>query len=400
MAGCGNRDARAVGPEVAATDRRADATFGASIARAIGRNGAAGGRTLGAQNAGGAEFFRRPRVVLLRSRRPRRSRDRAQPRPADPDFARLARLPGRRRRYSRLADRPQGRREGAGQNVPGAQPSVDRGRGQTDPGRVHCAGACRPGGDRNDRKLHRERHCHDGRAGTSSGTELKASAIIVAAGSGVRLGSSVPKAFVKVGGRTMLSYSLVTVRQVSSIDEVVITVPAGFENAARAEVASAALVVPVKITPGGVERQDSVRIALALTSAESELVIVHDAARPLATPANFEACLSAAARTGGALAAIPVADTWKRGADGAISATVVRAGLWQSQTPQAFRRDLLLAAHQRAVSEKIVATDDADLVERTGARVEVVEASTENIKITTRSDLAIVEALITARTAK
>jgi 2-C-methyl-D-erythritol 4-phosphate cytidylyltransferase len=226
---------------------------------------------------------------------------------------------------------------------------------------------------------------------------LRASAIIVAAGSGVRLGSSMPKAFVKLGGRTMLSYSLATVRQVSTIDEVVITVPAGFENAARAEVAAAGLVMPVKITPGGIERQDSVRIALELTSAESELVIVHDAARPLATPALFEACLRAAAHAGGAIAAIPVSDTLKRVADGAISATVARAGLRQAQTPQAFRRALLVAAHQRAASEKIVATDDADLVERTGARVEVIEASTDNIKITTPSDLAIVEAIIAAR---
>jgi 2-C-methyl-D-erythritol 4-phosphate cytidylyltransferase len=232
---------------------------------------------------------------------------------------------------------------------------------------------------------------------------LKASAIIVAAGSGVRLGSDAPKAFVKIGGRTMLSYSLRTVRQVSSqahsIDEVVIAVPEGFENAARAEVAAAGLGVPVKITIGGIERQDSVRIALGLTSAESELVIVHDAARPLATVAIFEACLSAAARAGGAIAAIPVSDTLKRVADGAITATIARSALWQAQTPQAFRRDLLVAAHQRAVSEKIVATDDADLVERTGARVEVVEASTTNLKITTQSDLAIVEAIIAAQIA-
>jgi 2-C-methyl-D-erythritol 4-phosphate cytidylyltransferase len=223
---------------------------------------------------------------------------------------------------------------------------------------------------------------------------LKASAIIVAAGSGVRLGSDVPKAFVKIAGRTMLSYSLVIVRQINSIDEVVITIPDGFERAARAEVAAAGIGVPVKITPGGVERQDSVRIALELTSAESELVIVHDAARPLATPAIFEACLIAAARAGGAIAAIPVSDTLKRVTDSAISATIARASLWQAQTPQAFRRDLLVAAHQRAVSEKIAATDDADLVERTGARVEVVEASTNNIKITTPSDLAIVEAIL------
>ena len=228
---------------------------------------------------------------------------------------------------------------------------------------------------------------------------MKASAIIVAAGSGVRLGSDVPKAFVKICGRTMLSYSLDAIRQVSSIGEAVIAVPEGFESAARAEATALGLAIPIKITPGGIERQDSVRIALALTSSESELVIVHDAARPLATPAMFEACLTAAARCGGAIAAIPVADTLKRVADPdcAIAATVARAGLWQAQTPQAFKRDVLVAAHQRAVSEGIVATDDADLVERSGAQVEVVEASTANIKITTQSDLAIVEAIIAAQ---
>jgi 2-C-methyl-D-erythritol 4-phosphate cytidylyltransferase len=221
----------------------------------------------------------------------------------------------------------------------------------------------------------------------------------VAAGSGVRLGSGAPKAFVKISGHTMLSYSLAVIGQVSSISEVVIAVPGGFENPARAEVAAAGLGVPAKITPGGSERQDSVRIALELTSVESELVIVHDAARPLATPEMFEACLAAAARAGGAIAAIPVSDTLKRIADDgrSIVATVARAGLWQAQTPQAFRRELLVTAHRRAVAEAIVATDDADLVERTGVRVEVVEASTANIKITTASDLAMVEAIIAAR---
>ena len=227
---------------------------------------------------------------------------------------------------------------------------------------------------------------------------MTASAIIVAAGSGVRLGSKVPKAFVKVGDRTMLWYSLAAVGKAGSIDEVVIAVPEGFESAARAEATAAGLRTPVKITPGGIERQDSVRIALGLTSAESELIIVHDAARPLATPEIFEACLVAAARAGGAIAAIAVSDTLKRVNSGkAIAATVARAGLWQAQTPQAFRRDALVEAHRRAVSDRIVATDDADLVERTGVRVEVVEVSTANITITTPSDLAMVEAILAAR---
>ena len=225
---------------------------------------------------------------------------------------------------------------------------------------------------------------------------MNASAIIVAAGSGIRLGRSEPKAFVKIGGRTMLSYSLRVVASVSSIKELVIAVPDGFESAARAEVTAVGVRIPVKITGGGAERQDSVRIALGLTSSESDLVVVHDAARPMVTAKIFEACLEAAARAGGAIAAIPVADTLKRVVDSAIAETIARAGLWQAQTPQAFRREVLVAAHSRALNERIIATDDADLVERSGTRVEVVEGSTANIKITTPSDLAIVEAIIAA----
>ena len=225
---------------------------------------------------------------------------------------------------------------------------------------------------------------------------MNASAIIVAAGSGVRLGRSEPKAFVKIGGRTMLSYSLRVVASVAAIRELVIAVPDGFESAARAEVTAAGVRIPVKITCGGAERQDSVRIALGLTSSESDLIVVHDAARPMATAKIFEACLEAAARAGGAIAAIPLADTLKRVVDSAITETIARAGLWQAQTPQAFRRDVLVAAHRRAADERIIATDDADLVERSGTRVEVVEGSTANIKITTPSDLAIVEALVAA----
>jgi 2-C-methyl-D-erythritol 4-phosphate cytidylyltransferase/2-C-methyl-D-erythritol 2,4-cyclodiphosphate synthase len=223
---------------------------------------------------------------------------------------------------------------------------------------------------------------------------VNASAVIVAAGSGVRLGKSEPKAFVKIGGRTMLSYSLRVIASVAAIRELVIAVPEGFESAARAEVTAASVRIPVKITCGGAERQDSVRIALGLTSAESDLVVVHDAARPMATATMFEACLEAAARAGGAIAAIPLADTLKRVVDVAITETIARAGLWHAQTPQAFRRDVLVAAHRRAIDDRVVATDDADLVERVGTRVEVVEGSTANIKITTPSDLAIVEAIV------
>src|SRR5580698_7130650 len=241
---------------------------------------------------------------------------------------------------------------------------------------------------------------------------MKASAIIVAAGSGTRLGFEVPKAFVDLAGRSLLSYSLQTIAAVAAIEEAVIALPAGMDSRARADIKAAGLEIPVKLTQGGAERQDSVRIALDLTSSEAELVVVHDAARPFATPTMFEAALSAAARSGGAIVATPLADTLKRidvdeaeddehgAGDRAhariIVATVARAGLWQAQTPQAFRRDLLIRAHRRAVLEGIAATDDAHLVELLGAKVEIVEGSALNFKITTAADLHLAELTVTS----
>jgi 2-C-methyl-D-erythritol 4-phosphate cytidylyltransferase len=222
---------------------------------------------------------------------------------------------------------------------------------------------------------------------------MRASAIIVAAGGGTRLGRGEPKAFVPLAGRPMLTYSLATVARVAAIVEVIIATPAGMEDAARAEAHAAGLTIPVKITAGGAERQDSVRIALALTGVDSDLVIVHDAARPFASAQLFAACLDAAARAGGAIAATAVADTLKRVDDHVITATIARAGLWQAQTPQAFRRALLAEAHARALKAGLVATDDADLVERVGGQIEIVEGSVRNFKITTLADLELAAAL-------
>ncbi len=219
------------------------------------------------------------------------------------------------------------------------------------------------------------------------------STILVAAGSGSRLGVGEPKAFVKLHGRPMLHYSLATLAKLPSIAEVVIAIPTGMERKTRDEVAKAGLEVPVKITPGGIERQDSVRAALALASAEAEVIVIHDAARPFADATLFTRCLEVAAARGAAIAAIPVSDTLKRVAEGAIQATVKRAGLYQAQTPQAFQRRLLIAAHDRATRERVIATDDADLVEQIGGTVEIVEASALNMKITTKMDLMIAEAI-------
>jgi 2-C-methyl-D-erythritol 4-phosphate cytidylyltransferase len=209
----------------------------------------------------------------------------------------------------------------------------------------------------------------------------------------MRLKMDTPKAFVPLGGQSLLYYSLCAIAALDAIGEAIVTVPAGMEPRARSEVERAGLEIPVKLVAGGAERQDSVRIALGLTSAESEVVVVHDAARPFATPALFAACIDATRRADGAIAAVAVADTLKRIDGRTIAATVAREGLWQAQTPQAFRRKILAAAHDRAMRERWAATDDADLVERCGGRVEVVESSAANLKITTPADLEIAEAL-------
>lgn len=226
-----------------------------------------------------------------------------------------------------------------------------------------------------------------------SGEPMRASAIIVAAGSGSRLGSTMPKAFIQLGSRSLLWYSMRAISQVPEILEAVATVPPGMEPAARAEAHRAGLAIPLKIAPGGAERQDSVRIALALSSAESEYVIIHDAARPFATPAMFDAAIRVAAEHGAAIVAIPLADTLKRIESDTITGTIPRNALYQAQTPQAFRRDLLKRAHRAALENGITGTDDAELVERIGARVRIVAGSPLNLKITTPADLEIAQAL-------
>jgi 2-C-methyl-D-erythritol 4-phosphate cytidylyltransferase len=222
---------------------------------------------------------------------------------------------------------------------------------------------------------------------------VKTSAIIVAAGSGTRLGLATPKAFVRIQGASFLSHVLRTIRTVKALDEVVLAVPVGAQDLARAEAKAAGLQIPVKTVQGGAERQDSVRLALMLTSAEADLIVVHDAARPFATAAMFSECMAAAAQSGGAILAIPVTDTLKRVDRGSVAATLPREGLWQAQTPQAFRRDVLMRAHERARYEGISVTDDAYLCERLGIAVQVVPGSTINMKITTPRDLQMAQAI-------
>jgi 2-C-methyl-D-erythritol 4-phosphate cytidylyltransferase len=219
-------------------------------------------------------------------------------------------------------------------------------------------------------------------------------ALLVAAGRGERLGAEGPKAFVVLAGRPMLDWSLDALRAVPAVTRIVVALPEG--------VAVPAGTVGVA---GGAERSHSVRAALAAAGdgSDDESVIVHDAARPLATPALFERALAELVARGAdaVVAAARVTDTVKRARAGdlRVTETLDRSELWAVQTPQVFRRGALARALAQSDEVLAAATDDAGLVEQAGGTVHVVESPADNLKVTTPTDLRLAELLLTERTA-
>ena len=215
---------------------------------------------------------------------------------------------------------------------------------------------------------------------------MSAAALLVAAGSGERLGADRPKAFVVLAGRPMLEWSLAAVRR-AGIEHVVVAAPPGVAEAAPG----------VTTVPGGATRSASVRAALAAAPADAGVVVVHDAARPLVEPALFGRTVAALADADAAIAAAPVTDTIKvAGPDQVVTRTLDRSTLWAIQTPQAFRRDALERALDVDDATLAAATDDAWLVERAGGRVVVVPSTARNLKVTTAFDLEVAERLLSA----
>jgi len=217
-------------------------------------------------------------------------------------------------------------------------------------------------------------------------------ALILAAGSGERLGAGRPKALVQLAGRPLVRWSIDVLSQVAEIERIVLALPPGTPPPAG--------VIAVE---GGPVRSDSVRRALA-AAGPGETVLVHDAARPLLSVELASAVIAALQNddsADAAIAAVPVTDTVKR-VDGAgvVRETLTRSELWAVQTPQVFRRAALERA--LAVPDEILAqaTDDAWLLERDGGKVLVVRASEENLKVTTALDLLLAEMLMSARLAE
>jgi len=215
----------------------------------------------------------------------------------------------------------------------------------------------------------------------------KTVALVVAAGRGRRFGGPLPKQYADLAGRPVLGHALARLTAHPRIDRVQAVIHP--DDRALYDRAAAGLEL-AEPTAGGPSRNDSVRLGLeSLAPSAPETVLIHDGARPFVGAAVIDRVLDALDTSAGAIAALPVTDTLKRGADGRIAGTLDRAGLWRAQTPQGFRFADILAAHQTFAGPEL--TDDAAVAERAGLAVALVDGAPENIKVTTPDDLARAE---------
>jgi 2-C-methyl-D-erythritol 4-phosphate cytidylyltransferase / 2-C-methyl-D-erythritol 2,4-cyclodiphosphate synthase len=212
-------------------------------------------------------------------------------------------------------------------------------------------------------------------------------ALVVAAGRGVRAGGGMPKQYRALAGQPVLRYSLEMFRRHARIAGVRAVIHPDDRALYDAAARGLDLLEPVA---GGPTRQDSVRLGLeSLAAKPPRLVLIHDAARPFVAPEIVDRTIDALTATPGAIPAVAVADTLKRGDRGTIAATVDRSSLWRAQTPQGFRYDAILAAHRAAAGAEL--SDDAAVAERAGLPVALVAGSEANVKLTTEEDFVRAE---------
>ena len=209
-------------------------------------------------------------------------------------------------------------------------------------------------------------------------------ALIVAGGSGQRFGAERPKQYLDLAGKPVLRRTVEAFLRHPQVCGVRVVIDPAWRDAYDAAVDGLGLPDPV---PGGASRQDSVRNGLEALTADGapDLVLIHDAARPLIDEATIGAVIAALDAQPGAIAAVPVADTLKRGSGGSIDTTVDREGLWRAQTPQGFLFPAILEAHRAAAGLSL--TDDAAVAERAGLAVALVPSKEDNFKVTTPDDL-------------
>ena len=227
---------------------------------------------------------------------------------------------------------------------------------------------------------------------------MKSQLLLPAAGSGKRLGRNLPKALVEVAGKPLLVWTLGRFAPLDLVDGAVIVVPRPHQGRFAEVLGEAFPGGRFELTPGGPVRRDSVANGLGALDSDTEVVVIHDAARPFVSPLSVRACIEAAAECGAATVALPCVDTILEGdRDGWLAATPDRGKLWACQTPQSFRVGVIRTAHERAALDAGSAaevTDDATLVRQMGERVKLVMGTRFNFKVTTPQDLELAEACL------
>ncbi|OGC95206.1 MAG: 2-C-methyl-D-erythritol 4-phosphate cytidylyltransferase [candidate division Zixibacteria bacterium RBG_16_53_22] len=220
-------------------------------------------------------------------------------------------------------------------------------------------------------------------------------AIVVAAGSGSRTGGAVPKQFQPLGRRPLVVHSLEFFEKSDLVDEIVLVVAEEYmAYASQAIVDRWNLRKIRKITAGGETRQESVLAGLSACPNGINLAVIHDAARPFVAQDLFRQLMARASDTGAAILAVPAKESIKMAENGIITKTLKRDAIWIAQTPQVFRFEAILKAHQRAEAAQNEATDDAELYEQYCGQVAIVHGSFNNIKITTRADFILAEEIL------
>lgn len=221
---------------------------------------------------------------------------------------------------------------------------------------------------------------------------MKAVAIIVAGGRSVRFGGETPKQFAKVAGRPLLCWTIDKFEMASSIESICVVTPADLTEHAKSLLKQERFRKVDQVTFGGETRSQSVLAGLRMCKRTSDLVAIHDAARPLVSPSDIDRVVAAAAAGEAAILAVPASDAIKQTSGGVIRTTIDRAGLYYAQTPQVFAIDVIRRAHEQSGERSFA--DDAALVEETGVRVQIVEPTAPNIKVTRPEDMALIEGIL------
>jgi 2-C-methyl-D-erythritol 4-phosphate cytidylyltransferase len=225
----------------------------------------------------------------------------------------------------------------------------------------------------------------------------RATAIVVAAGEGRRIGGEVPKTYLSIAGRPLVLRTVDRMFSSRAVENVVLVIAAGESARCEALLRADPALQNCRwlLQVGGATRQQSVKNGLEKVSASTDIVIIHDGARPFVSTGLIDRCVDAATLKGAVVPGLPVRDTIKAVSEERwIQSTPERGNLWEIQTPQVFKRDLIVAAHERAEREGAKATDDAMLVERIGEPVFVLDGERTNFKITVPEDVWLAEALI------